>query len=180
MGWNRPDSIGRHSGQPYAAANDETLDYSSARGSPLMRTAIILAFVVLTGTGGEIALTHAMKRLGEMHQFSPSAIARFLLRALEDAWLWIAGELMAVSFYAFLADALLVPGQLRRAGHLPGLCRGGFRRKISFGRASQRHALERVTLICLSVALAWVNKCHGHAASLGTGGLPCVTSAIRN
>ena len=67
-----------------------------------MRTALILGFVVLTGTGGEISLTHAMKQLGEVHQFSPSAIVRVLLRSLGQGWLWFAVGLMAVSFYAFL------------------------------------------------------------------------------
>jgi len=67
-----------------------------------MRTALILSFVVLTGTGGEISLTHAMKQIGEVHQFSPSAIVRVLLRSLRQVWLWIAVGLMAVSFYAFL------------------------------------------------------------------------------
>ena len=39
-----------------------------------MRTAAILIFVVVTGTGGEICLTHAMKLLGEVHDFRPRAI----------------------------------------------------------------------------------------------------------
>src|SRR5260370_39936749 len=67
-----------------------------------MRTALILGFVVLTGTCGEISLTHAMKRVGEVHEFSPAAIWRVLLRSLHEVWLWIAVGLMAVSFYAFL------------------------------------------------------------------------------
>jgi len=67
-----------------------------------MRTALILGFVVLTGTCGEISLTHAMKQIGEVQQFSPSAIFRVLLRSLRQVWLWIALGLMAVSFYAFL------------------------------------------------------------------------------
>ena len=45
-----------------------------------MRTAAILIFVVVTGTGGEICLTHAMKLLGEVHDFRPRAIFSFILR----------------------------------------------------------------------------------------------------
>ena len=44
-----------------------------------MRTASILIFVVVTGTGGEICLTHAMKLLGEVHDFHPLAIATLSL-----------------------------------------------------------------------------------------------------
>src|ERR1700719_1992595 len=68
-----------------------------------MRTASILIFVVLAGTGGEICLTHAMKLLGEVHDFRPRAIGAFVLRALRVSWLWIAVLLMATSFFAFLA-----------------------------------------------------------------------------
>ena len=67
-----------------------------------MRTAFILGFVVLTGTLGEISLTHAMKQIGEVREFSPAAIYRVLLRSLRQVWMWIAVGLMALSFYAFL------------------------------------------------------------------------------
>ena len=59
-----------------------------------MRTASILLFVVVTGTGGEICLTHAMKLLGEVHDFHPRAILSFVLRALRVSWLWIGALLM--------------------------------------------------------------------------------------
>lgn len=67
-----------------------------------MRTALILGFVVLTGTSGEISLTHAMKQIGEVKHFSPADISYVLLRSLRQVWLWIAVALMALSFYAFL------------------------------------------------------------------------------
>ena len=67
-----------------------------------MRTALILLFVVMTGTGGEIALTHAMKRVGEVHRFSPASILRFVGKALRSGWLWLGVGLMALAFYGFL------------------------------------------------------------------------------
>jgi hypothetical protein len=68
-----------------------------------MRTASILIFVVVTGTGGEICLTHAMKLLGEVHDFHPRAILSFVLRALRVGWLWLGVLLMTASFFSFLA-----------------------------------------------------------------------------
>src|SRR6202790_1111893 len=68
-----------------------------------MRTASILIFVVVTGTGGELCLTHAMKLLGEVHDFRLRAIAAFVLRALRVSWLWIGVLLMTASFFSFLA-----------------------------------------------------------------------------
>ena len=61
-----------------------------------MRTAAILTIVVLTGTGGEICLTHAMKLLGEVHDFRPRAIASFVFRAMRVGWLWLSVLLMAM------------------------------------------------------------------------------------
>ena len=67
-----------------------------------MRTAIILAVCVLTGSGGELCLTHAMKRVGEVHDFSPAALLRFIGQSLRDVWMWISVASLAVSFYTFL------------------------------------------------------------------------------
>ena len=67
-----------------------------------MRTALISLFVVMTGAGGEIALTHAMKRVGEVRRFSPAAILRFVGRAMLQGWMWAGVGLLALSFYGFL------------------------------------------------------------------------------
>ena len=87
-----------------------------------MRTAFILIFVVVTGTGGEICLTHAMKLLGEVHDFRPRAIAAFVLGALRVGWLWIAVLLMTASFFCVPGDAVVVPGQLCYSGDVARLC----------------------------------------------------------
>ena len=39
-----------------------------------MRTAVTLVILVFAGTGGDIAVAHAMKRVGEVHSFSPVVI----------------------------------------------------------------------------------------------------------
>jgi drug/metabolite transporter (DMT)-like permease len=68
-----------------------------------MRTAIALAVLVLAGTGGDLAVAHAMKRLGEMHSFTPAAISRFLGRAFREGWMWIGLGLMTLAFCSLLA-----------------------------------------------------------------------------
>ena len=68
-----------------------------------MLTTVLLTIVILTGTAGELAATHAMKQIGEVHHFSPRAILGFLHRALRMGWMWIALALMTVSFFAMLA-----------------------------------------------------------------------------
>jgi drug/metabolite transporter (DMT)-like permease len=68
-----------------------------------MRTFLFLAIVVLFGTGGEIAVTHAMKQIGEVKNFSPRALLSVLWRALKSKWMWLAIALMTVAFFALLA-----------------------------------------------------------------------------
>lgn len=43
-----------------------------------------------------------MKRVGEVHDFSPAALLRFIGQSLRDGWMWISVVSLAVSFYAFL------------------------------------------------------------------------------
>jgi drug/metabolite transporter (DMT)-like permease len=68
-----------------------------------MRTALTLLVLVLAGTGGDIAVAHAMKRLGEVQSFAPTAILRFLGRALREGWLWIGIAQLTLAFCALLA-----------------------------------------------------------------------------
>jgi drug/metabolite transporter (DMT)-like permease len=68
-----------------------------------MRTFLFLAIVVLSGTGGEIAWTHAMKRIGEVKSFSPRALLGVLRRALQSGWMWLGTALAALAFFSLLA-----------------------------------------------------------------------------
>ena len=68
-----------------------------------MRTFLCLAIVVLAGTGGDIAVTHAMKQIGEVKNFSPRALLGVLWRALKSRWMWLGIVLMTVAFFSLLA-----------------------------------------------------------------------------
>jgi multidrug transporter EmrE-like cation transporter len=68
-----------------------------------MRTFLFLAIVVLAGTGGEIAATHAMKRIGEVKDFAPRAVLGVLGRAFRLGWMWLGIALMALAFFSLLA-----------------------------------------------------------------------------
>ena len=68
-----------------------------------MRTAITLIVLVLAGTGGDLAVAHAMKRLGEVHSFTPAVILRFLGRAFREGWMWIGIAQLILAFCSLLA-----------------------------------------------------------------------------
>jgi drug/metabolite transporter (DMT)-like permease len=67
------------------------------------RTALFIFIVVLAGTAGEMSLSHAMKQIGEVPQFSARKALAMLRRVLKLKWIWLGVTLMAVAFFSFLA-----------------------------------------------------------------------------
>jgi drug/metabolite transporter (DMT)-like permease len=63
---------------------------------------MFLALTVLANTGGEIAVTRAMKDFGEVKDFRPEALLAVLGRALRSRWMWLAIGLLAVGFFSLL------------------------------------------------------------------------------
>jgi len=68
-----------------------------------MRTFLLLAIIVLSGTGGDIAVTHAMKQIGEVKNFAPRALLGVLRRFFQSGWAWLGIGLMALAFFSLLA-----------------------------------------------------------------------------
>jgi ceramide glucosyltransferase len=122
-----------------------------------MRTASILLFVVVTGTGGEICLTHAMKLLGEVHDFHPRAILSFVLRSLRVGWLWLAVVLMAASFFSFLAMLSWFPVSFVVPATSLAYVAGAFGAKLFLGEQLNRTRWAGIALICLGVGMAWAD-----------------------
>jgi drug/metabolite transporter (DMT)-like permease len=68
-----------------------------------MREFLILTLLVVSGTGGELCVSHAMKKIGEVHDFRPLALLKFILRALRVGWMWLGVAMMALAFFSLLA-----------------------------------------------------------------------------
>ena len=62
-----------------------------------MREFLFLTLLVISGTGGELCVTHAMKKIGEVHDFHPLALVKFILRALRVGWMWLGIAMMAAA-----------------------------------------------------------------------------------
>ncbi|HET6144793.1 MAG TPA: bacteriohopanetetrol glucosamine biosynthesis glycosyltransferase HpnI [Candidatus Acidoferrales bacterium] len=123
-----------------------------------MRTASILIFVVVTGTGGEICLTHAMKLLGEVHDFRPGAIVKFVFRALRVGWLWFAVFLMAASFFSFLTMLSWFPVSFVIPVTSLAYVAGAIGAKLFLGEKLNATRWAGIVLICLGVGMAWVDN----------------------
>ncbi len=120
-----------------------------------MRTALILIFVVVTGTGGEISLTHAMKLLGEVTDFRPRAILRFVGRAFRVSWLWVGLGLMTAAFYAFLMMLSWYPVSFVIPATSLAYVAGALGAKFFLRERLNATRWAGVLLICVGVALAW-------------------------
>jgi len=65
--------------------------------------AALLALIVLGGTAGELCITRAMKVVGEVHDFRPTALIRVFARAMRIPWMLLGLSLMGIGFFAMLA-----------------------------------------------------------------------------
>jgi drug/metabolite transporter (DMT)-like permease len=123
-----------------------------------MREAIFLFIVVVVGTGGELCISRAMKVVGEVRDFRPLAILRFVLRAMRVGWMWIGIALMTVAFFSLLAMlsienvSFVVPvtALSYAAGALGAML-------FLHERISAQRWLG-VLIVCIGVTLVWLSK----------------------
>ena len=121
-----------------------------------MRTLFFLVVVVFSGTGGELCVTHTMKRIGEVKSFLPRALLGVLARAFRVGWMWLGIALMALSFYAFLALLSWAPVSLVIPATALSYAVGVLGAKFLLGERVCATRWAGVLLVCLGVALAWV------------------------
>src|ERR1700740_1390380 len=121
-----------------------------------MRAIPILIFVVLTGTGGEISLTHAMKLLG----------AVFVWRVLHVSWLWFGILLMTASFFSFLTMLSWFPVSFVIPATSLAYVAGALGAKIFLGEHLNATRWAGIFLICLGVGMAWVDHLPASLPSL--------------
>lgn len=75
----------------------------------MLKIYILFSLIVVAGTGGELCVSRAMKTVGEATSFHPLAIARTILRALRQPWMWVGVALMAAAFFALLGALAVLP-----------------------------------------------------------------------
>jgi drug/metabolite transporter (DMT)-like permease len=68
-----------------------------------METIVFIGIIILTGTGGDIAISHAMKRIGEVHVLNFGSLLTTAARVVRIGWIWLGVALMATAFFSLLA-----------------------------------------------------------------------------
>ena len=123
-----------------------------------MREALLLFFVVVSGTGGEICVTRAMKHVGEVKDFRPLAVVQVILRAMKLPWMWIGISLMALAFFSLLAVlsienvSFVVP--VTALNYAAGALGG----KFFLGERVTPRRWAGVLIVCIGVTLVWLGK----------------------
>lgn len=119
---------------------------------------IFLFLIVAAGTGGELCVSHAMKTLGEVHDFRPSALLQFVWRAAHVGWMWIGVGFMTLAFFSLLAMlsmenvSFVVP--ITALSYAAGAIGATLflREKIS------RQRWLGVLVVCVGVTLVWLSR----------------------
>ncbi len=118
-----------------------------------LRTALFIIIIVFCSQGGEIAISFAMKKIGEVKNFSPRCLLGTLGRAFRVGWIWIGVGLMAVAFFSLLAllswanVSLVVPATA--ASYFVGTLGAQFLLKERVDRTRW----FGVVIVCIGVAL---------------------------
>src|SRR5207249_11545584 len=64
---------------------------------------VFLFMIVVAGTGGELCVSRAMKVVGEVDDFLPAALIRFVFRTMRVVWMWMGIFMMRLSFFSLLS-----------------------------------------------------------------------------
>jgi drug/metabolite transporter (DMT)-like permease len=123
-----------------------------------VRELVFLFFIIVAGTGGELCVSHAMKALGEVHDFRVAALARFVWRAARVGWMWIGISLMTLAFFSLLA--MLSMENVSFVVPVTALSYGaGAVGATLFLR--ERISTQRwlgVLIVCIGVTLVWLSR----------------------
>ena len=109
--------------------------------------------MILSSTGGEIAITHGMKSVGEPSRLRPRAVLQFLGRAVRNGWFWAGVPLMALSFYALLVLLSWAPISMVIPSSALSYVVGTFGAKFILGEDVSTARWAGVILVCIGVAL---------------------------
>ena len=118
-----------------------------------MRLIVFIGIVVLTGTAGDICLSHAMKRIGEVTSFRPSVMLPMLARAFRQVSMWLGVGLMAIAFFSLLALLSWADASLVVPATALSYVAGAFGAKFILGEKIAPVRWAGVILVCAGVAL---------------------------
>lgn len=122
-----------------------------------MRLVLFIGIVVLTGTAGDICVSHAMKRGGAIQSVKPSLLLPLLGRAFRLSSMWIGIALMAVAFFSLLVLLSWADASLVIPATALSYVAGAFGAKFLLGEKIAPIRWAGVVFVCAGVALLSVS-----------------------
>ncbi|HEY4839841.1 MAG TPA: bacteriohopanetetrol glucosamine biosynthesis glycosyltransferase HpnI [Candidatus Acidoferrales bacterium] len=119
-----------------------------------MRTAIVLAIVIFSGTIGDILVSRTMKRIGEVKDFSPRALFRVGIQVVRSPLFWSGILLAAIAFFSFLALLSWAPVSFVVPATALGYVVGTVAARFVLGEMVGLTRWVGVVLLCVGVAVA--------------------------
>ena len=124
----------------------------------MLKELVLLFLIVFAGTGGELCVTRAMKKIGEVKDFRPASLVQTIFRVLRIGWMWLGVALMALAFFSLLgmlsleSVSFVVP--VTALSYVAGALGGRF-------FLGERISLSRwtgIALVCVGVTLVFLGK----------------------
>ncbi|MGB8064501.1 MAG: EamA family transporter [Candidatus Sulfotelmatobacter sp.] len=119
---------------------------------------VLYLLIIGAGTGGELCVARAMKAVGEVKDFRPSALLGLIPLVLRVPWMWAGVALMATAFFSLLAVlskenvSLVVPVTALSYGA------GALGGRLFLGEQVTPRRWAGVLLVCAGVALVIVGR----------------------
>lgn len=119
---------------------------------------LLLFLIVAAGTGGELCVSRAMKVVGEVHDFRPAALIRFILRAVRVGWMWIGIAMMALAFFSLLAMLSIENVSFVVPVTALSYAAGAFGAMLFLHERISRQRWLGVFIVCVGVTLVWLSR----------------------
>jgi drug/metabolite transporter (DMT)-like permease len=123
-----------------------------------MREAFLLFMIVVAGTGGELCVSRAMKTAGEVTDFRPASLARFVLRALRVGWMWAGIGMMALAFFSLLGMLAVEAVSFVVPVTALSYAAGALGAAVFLRERVSRQRWVGVLIVCVGVTLVWLSK----------------------
>jgi|SRR5215469_3466946 drug/metabolite transporter (DMT)-like permease len=120
-----------------------------------MRTLILFFLIIVSGTGGELCVSRAMRSMGEVHDFRPASIAKFVLRGLMLPWMWVGVGMMALGFFSLLAILSFRDVSFVVPVSALSYAAGAFGARAFLGERISRNRWLGIAVVCVGVTIVW-------------------------
>jgi len=123
-----------------------------------VREAVLFFFIVVAGTAGELCVSRAMKSVGEIHDFRPKSILRFILQSSRLPWMWLGLALMSVGFFSLLAILSFREVSFVVPVSALSYAAGAVGAKALLGERIVRNRWIGIAVVCLGVTIVWWSR----------------------